>query len=97
MVVKVALVRAWHVSSGPAQSEAARNLKVLILLLVLQAVLRIVLPSPWDLILGGGARFSDAVLMYAMLWFVRQRDEARAALKTSGRSSFPPPHVGCLG
>lgn len=72
------LRRAWRVYADPAASEAAGWLKVLIPLEFAAFVYRLFAPADWPPV--SGVTFLQVCLWYALLWFVRQRDEARAEL-----------------
>ena len=76
--------RAWRVYADPSESEAASWLRVLIPLEMVSLTFRVVVPD-WRSL--SGTTLVSIVFMYAALWFVRQRDEARAELRariTSG-------------
>jgi hypothetical protein len=71
--------RAWRVYADPAASEAAGWLKVLIPLEFAAFAYRLFAPDDWPPV--SGVTFVQA--WYALLWVVRQRDQARAELKAS--------------
>jgi hypothetical protein len=73
------LQRAWHVYAYLAQSEAAKSLKVFLLAEIVMLAYRLWAPEDWPPI--SYATLMQVVLWYALLWFVRERDEARAQLK----------------
>ncbi|MEU6725513.1 hypothetical protein ABZ917_17540 [Nonomuraea wenchangensis] len=75
-----ALSRVWRVYADPAGSEAATFLKVMVPLAVAGYVVRVAFPDGWVRVFGN--TLAEAVLWYALLWVVRQRDEARAEAKT---------------
>lgn len=74
-----ALRRAWRVWADPAESEAAHFLKLMVPLAVAGFVLRVAFPDGWPRIFSN--TLAEAGLWYALLWVVRQRDEARAEAK----------------
>jgi hypothetical protein len=74
------LHRAWRVYADPPESPAARNLKVLIPLSIAGFATRLATPNDWPTL--SGTTLVEIGLWYALLWFVRQRDEARAQLET---------------
>jgi hypothetical protein len=74
-----ALRRAWRVYADPAESEAAHFLKLMVPLAVAGFVLRVAFPDGWPRIFSN--TLAEAALWFALLWVVRQRDEARAEVK----------------
>jgi hypothetical protein len=68
----------WGVYAAPAESEAAKTLKVLIPLEVAGFVYRLVAPADWPAL--SGTTLMQVCLWLALLWFVRQRDQARAEI-----------------
>ncbi|WP_101791008.1 hypothetical protein [Nonomuraea indica] len=68
----------WRAYSAPAESEAARTLKVLIPLEIAAFAYRLVAPAGWPAL--SGTTFMQVCLWLALLWFVRQRDQARAEI-----------------
>lgn len=73
------LRRAWRVWADPAESEAAHFLKVMVPLAVAGYVVRVAFPDGWPRIFSN--TLTEAGLWFALLWVVRQRDEARAEQK----------------
>jgi hypothetical protein len=69
----------WRIYADPAKSEAAKALKVLIPLEIASFAYRMWAPEEWPRL--AGTNLMQIFLWYALLWFVRQRDEARAQLK----------------
>lgn len=68
--------RAWRVYADPAGSEAAAWLKTLIPLEIAAFVYRVAAPEDWPHV--SGTTLTQVCLWCLLLWFVRQRDEARA-------------------
>jgi hypothetical protein len=79
------LRRAWRVYADPATSGAARFAKVLLPIEIVYFTIRLVNDLfDWPPILASlatGTTLEQVLLWYALLWFVRERDEARAELK----------------
>lgn len=71
------LRRAWRVLADPPASDAARAILLGLLLYGLHSIAA-AMPF-WDV--PGPLRPDDALWLYVLLWFVRQRDEARAAAR----------------
>lgn len=71
--------RAWRVWADPAESEAAHFLKLMVPLAAVGYALRVAFPDGWPRIFSN--TLAEAGLWYALLWVVRQRDEARAEVK----------------
>ncbi|MFN2636870.1 MAG: hypothetical protein ABR585_07590 [Gemmatimonadaceae bacterium] len=69
------LRRAWRVYADPAGSETARLLRFIIPIEAVFAVLRLTLDWSFPM---PSTRPMDVIWLYALLWVVRQRDEARA-------------------
>ena len=76
-----ALRRAWRVYADPAESEAAHFLKVMVPLAAVGYVVRVAFPDGWPRIFSN--TLAEAGLWCALLWVVRQRDEARAVVKAA--------------
>ncbi|MET8985858.1 hypothetical protein ABZW49_10455 [Nonomuraea wenchangensis] len=78
------LSRVWRVYADPAKSEAASFLKVMIPIEVVCFAVRVTNDLlEWPPLFAGlvsGTTLTQVLLWYAMLAFVRQRDEARAEL-----------------
>lgn len=81
--------RAWRVYADPAESDAAASLKALIPLEIVGFVLKVTWPELWGRSIG--VTVVEIALLYLMLRFVRQRDEARAELKGRARQHAPIP------
>lgn len=84
-----ALRRAWRIYADPAASDAAASLKFLIPLELVGFVLKVTWPDTWRGSIG--VTVVEIVLLYLMLRFVRQRDEARTELKARARQHKPIP------
>lgn len=84
-----AVRRAWRTYADPAASDAAASLKVLIPLEMVGFALKVTWPDLWGRSIG--VTLVEIVLLYLMLRFVRQRDEARAELKARVRQHGPIP------
>jgi len=67
------LRRAWRVLADPPTSDTARTLRLGVPLWFLSALLSVIPGWPVPLV-----RLIDVAWLYALLWVVRQRDEARA-------------------
>lgn len=77
----------WRIFAAPAQSDAAKLCKFLVVLEVASFVLEMLLPDRGVSYLSR-VYFTDVVRAlgdvlpwYVALWFVRERDEARAGVK----------------
>ncbi|SET49529.1 hypothetical protein [Nonomuraea wenchangensis] len=74
------LSRVWRVYADPAKSEAAAWLKTLLPVEIVSWLYRVAAPEEWPRL--AWTTLWDVVLVAALLWVVRQRDEARAEVKT---------------
>jgi hypothetical protein len=74
--------RCWHVYADPAGSETASLLKVMVPASVAGFVYHVAAPEGWPPVAFD--TLTEVVLWCALLWVVRQRDDARAALKATG-------------
>lgn len=82
------LSRAWRVYADPASSTAAYTLRVLIAFWLAAVLLRVALTGVAEVdvsFLPPLHRLIDIGWAYALLWFVRQRDEARAEMRARDR------------
>lgn len=65
----------WHVYAAPAKSDAAKVLKVVLPLEIVALAYRMLAPEEWPTL--SGVTLLQVLMWYLMLWFVRERDEAR--------------------
>ncbi|MFI6296834.1 hypothetical protein ACIBEJ_34955 [Nonomuraea sp. NPDC050790] len=75
-----ALSRAWHVYADPAETDAATQLKLMLLPYAVITYVASLFFADLDQVFYVASP-SDIYLLYALLWVVRQRDEARARLE----------------
>lgn len=73
------LARAWRVYADPATSEAVAGIRWMIPIDFAAWLYRLFAPADWPAL--SSTTLLQVCLWYALLWFVRERDAARAELK----------------
>ena len=79
------LCRAWRVYAAPAGSEAAMMVKGMIPIEIAAWLYLVLAPEDWSHL--SGSTLLEIGLWSALLWFIRQRDEARAEVKRTSTAS----------